>query len=133
MAIVIDASIAASWFLPGETSPEADLVLDRLATTQGVAPGLFWHEISNVLTMNEGRRRISQERALSILVRLQMLQLVRDDSQDHYFILELAGKHRLSAYDATYLETAWRRGARLATLDRALASAAAAENVPVVP
>ena len=133
MAIVVDTSIAASWFLPGETSPASDLVLDRLTTTQGVVPGLFWHEISNVLSTNERRDRISRERGLSILLRLRMLQLVRDDSQDHSFILELAGKHALSAYDAAYLETAWRRGDVLATLDRALARAAHAENLSVLP
>ena len=133
MAIVIDASIAASWFLPGEASPTSDLVLNRLATTQGVVPGLFWHEMSNVLSTNERRGRVSRERAHSILQRLGMLQLVRDDSQDHSFILELARKHALSAYDAAYLETAWRRGDTLATLDRALTSAANAENIAVLP
>ena len=133
MPIVIDASIAASWFLPGETSPAGDLVLDRLATTQGVVPGLFWHEMSNVLSTNERRGRISRDRAHSILQRLRMLQLVRDDSQDHGFILELARNHALSAYDAAYLETAWRRSDMLATLDRALISAANAENIAVIP
>ncbi len=133
MAIVIDASIAASWFLPEETSPAGDLVLDRLATTQGIVPGLFWHEMSNVLSTNERRGQISRERAYSILVRLRMLQLVRDDAQDHGFILEMAIKHALSAYDAAYLETAWRRGDTLATLDRALANAANAENITIVP
>ena len=41
----------------------------------------------------------------------------------------LAREHALSAYDSAYLETALRRGDSLATLDRALAAAAAAEGV----
>ena len=133
MAIVIDASVAASWFLPGESSPAADLVLDGLAATQGVVPGLFWHEICSVLIVNERRGRISRERGLSSLARLRMLQLERDDTQDHGVVLEMARKHALSAYDAVYLETAWRRGDTLATLDRALSNAANDENIAVLP
>ena len=34
MAIVIDAS----WFLPGETSPAGDLVLDKFATPMATFP-----------------------------------------------------------------------------------------------
>ena len=98
MAVVIDASIAASWFLPDENSSATASVLESLATTQGVVPGLFWHEMSNVLTTNERRGKISRTRSQITLVRLRMLQLVRDDSQDHVFILELARKHGLSVY-----------------------------------
>ena len=79
MAIVIDASIAASWFLPSQNSPATDSVLNSLATTQGVAPGLFWHEISNVLTTNERRGQITRNRSLHILLRPRLLRLVRDD------------------------------------------------------
>lgn len=133
MAVVIDASVAASWFLPGETSSAADLILDTLATTQGVVPGLFWHEMCSVLITNERRGRISQERGLHSLVRLRMLHLERDDSQDPLVVLDMARKHGLSAYDAAYLETAWRRGDILATLDRALSNAAKEENITVIP
>ena len=57
MAIVFDASVAASWFLPGERSPATDLVLDGLAATQGVVPGLFWHEHNVIVShsVQDGR------------------------------------------------------------------------------
>jgi predicted nucleic acid-binding protein len=44
--------------------------------------------------------------------------------------LHLARSHRLSVYDATYLELALRHGLPLATLDDALAAAATAAGVP---
>ena len=47
-------------------------------------------------------------------------------------VLTLARKHRITAYDAAYLELALRLDAPLATLDRALASAAAAEGAPLI-
>jgi predicted nucleic acid-binding protein len=45
--------------------------------------------------------------------------------------LHLARSHRLSVYDAAYLEIALRHGLPLATLDGKLAAAAAAAGVPV--
>ena len=43
----------------------------------------------------------------------------------------LARRHRLSGYDAAYLETAMRRRAKLATLDRKLAAASAREGASI--
>jgi predicted nucleic acid-binding protein len=44
-------------------------------------------------------------------------------------LMALARKHRLTVYDAAYLELAKREALPLATLDRALERAAAAEGV----
>ena len=48
-------------------------------------------------------------------------------------VLPLATKNNLTVYDATYLELAIRKGLPLATTDGALADAARAEGVPVLP
>jgi predicted nucleic acid-binding protein len=45
----------------------------------------------------------------------------------------LAQQHRLTSYDAAYLELAIRRGLPLATLDEALQAAAKIEKVPLLP
>ena len=47
-------------------------------------------------------------------------------------MLALARGHRLTIYDAAYLELALRADAPLATLDRQLASAARAARVPLL-
>jgi predicted nucleic acid-binding protein len=44
----------------------------------------------------------------------------------------LAERHRLTAYDAAYLEIASRRKIPLATLDRELQAAASAESVKLL-
>ena len=44
----------------------------------------------------------------------------------------LATRYRLTFYDAAYLELAQRERIALATLDRPLARAAAAEGVPLI-
>jgi predicted nucleic acid-binding protein len=45
--------------------------------------------------------------------------------------LHLARRHKLSAFDAAYLELALRTGLALATLDASLAKAAAAGGVAI--
>ena len=72
--------------------------------------------------MNERRRRITESgTALRI-----------DRSPDENAVLRLARAHRLSVYDAAYLELAQREGLPLATLDADLQRAAAGEGVALV-
>ena len=132
MAIVLDVSIAASWCFADEQSEAAERTLDELPRLGGVIPGLFRHEIRNVLIVNERRGRIDQAVSARFLMLLYELRLLQDDAHDEDTVMALARKHRLSAYDATYLETALRRGDSLATLDRDLANAAAAEGIALI-
>ena len=131
MAIVVDVSIAAAWCFPHEQADAAERVLEDLHPLGGVVPGLFWYEIRNVLVVNERRARIEPADSARFLMRLRDLRLQRDEDHDEDSLMALARTHALRAYDAAYLETALRRGDSLATLDRDLASAAAAEGVTV--
>jgi predicted nucleic acid-binding protein len=62
---------------------------------------------------------------------LATLKVVVDDAPEEPAVLGLARRHRLTVYDAAYLELAKRAGFPLATLDKALIAAAAAEAVPL--
>ena len=132
MAIVLDVSIAAAWCFPDEQADAADRAFDELPRFGGVVPGIFRYEMRNVLVVNERRGRIDQAGSARFLMRLRELRLLQDDAHDEDTVMALARKHGLSAYDAAYLETALRRGDALATLDRDLASAAAAEGVALL-
>ena len=132
MAIVVDVSIAAVWCFPDEQAAVAERTLEELPEVGGVVPDLFWHEIRNVLIVNERRGRIEKaesDRFLSFLRRLRM-----ESDRDHVeeVVMTLARRHGLTAYDAVYLETALRRESELATRDGALAHAAGAEGVALV-
>ena len=132
MAIVIDVSVAAAWCFPDEEAPAAERALNDLPQLGGVTPALFWYEIRNVLIVNERRARIEQTDSARFLMRLRNLRLLRDETHEEASVMSLARAHGLSAYDAAYLETALRRGDILATLDRALATAARAEGIPII-
>ncbi len=130
MAIVVDASIAAAWCFPQEEgSSAADAVAMQIVGDIGIVPGIFWYEIRNVLVRAEVSGRIDREGTELFLQRLAQLQFQADHDQVEADTLALARRHRLTVYDAAYLETALRRGAALATLDTALAAATASEGV----
>ncbi len=132
MAVVLDVSVAAAWCFPDEQAPAADRALEELPRVGGVVPGIFWYELRNVLVVNERRTRIDRVGSMRFLMRLRELRLQHDDNHDEETVMELAREYDLSVYDASYLETALRRGDDLATLDRALAAAATAEGVAVI-
>ena len=119
MTIVIDASIAATWYFrdrPG--TAEADAVMARIHSETAIVPDLFWHEIRNVLVGAERKGRIEAESAETYLNRLRSLPLVTDHDQKDVNTVSLARQHNLSGYDTAYLETAHRHQAQLATLDQ---------------
>ena len=130
MALVIDASVAVAWCLRDEEGSEkAADVMARVGEEPAIVPGLFWHEIVNTLAVAERRKRIGPTEADRFLKDLGNLGLQTDAEPDHAAALALARRRNLSGYDAAYLETAKRRGAGIATLDRAMARAAAEESI----
>lgn len=66
------------------------------------------------------------ENALRYLLGLPIEQVV---GQPHQVVAQLALRHRLTFYDASYLWLAIDRGVPLATLDAALVAAARREGV----
>lgn len=132
MPVVADASIAAAWCFPDEDDPAADAALDRLATEGAVMPALWWFEIRNILVVNKRRGRIDAAGTAQFLADLGGRPARIDREPDSEIVMALARKHKLAAYHAAYLELARRLGATLATLDRALALAAAAEGILVI-
>ena len=128
---VLDASVAVAWLLDDEGEALADAALGQLETEVGLVPQ-FWHlEVRNALLGAERRRRI---RAHEVDERLRTLAElpVRTDTEPRIgTAFVLARTHRLSMYDAMYLELAQRSDAPLATLDEALARAAGAAGLAV--
>ncbi|WEZ82854.1 type II toxin-antitoxin system VapC family toxin [Rhizobium sp. 32-5/1] len=127
MTIVIDASIALAWCFEDEASDETDAVAHRVIAEGGVVPSLFHLELANVLLPSERRGRIS---ASEIAQRLDLIAQMPIETDPQTAgrawndTLSLARAHQLTSYDAAYLELAARKGAKLATKDKALATAA---------
>ena len=132
MPFVLDASIAASWAFEDEDHPVAALALERIRTDEARAPSLWWFEVRNTLIVNERRRCLTESDTAAFLRGLARMGVTVDRSPEEADVLTLARRHRLTVYDAAYLELARREDVPLATLDADLATAARAERVPLL-
>ena len=129
---VLDASVAVAWLLGERTASGAEMALVRLEDNEALVPHLWHLELRNCLLVATRRGRLTIARPTDLLDGLGELPIRTDPNPDLSLALVLAEKHRLSFYDAVYLELAKRHAVPLATLDRALAQAADAEGVPLV-
>jgi predicted nucleic acid-binding protein len=132
MSFVVDASIAAAWFLPDEQSEAGDRLMTALGTSPARAPSLFWFETRNLFLTAERRQRLRAAEAAVCMAQLRRLPIDDRGSGNDQFVLALAARHALSAYDASYLALAIEGAAPLATTDKKLAVAAIAERVEIV-
>jgi len=132
MSLVLDTSATIASLYPDETTPAILSVMDRVAEQGAWVPSLWYLEIANVLQIGIRRNRINLTYRDKALTQLTLLPIEIDPETDFHAwhaTLYLADRHRLTLYDAAYLELALRRGLPLASLDRDLRAAAAAENV----
>lgn len=132
---VIDASSALAWCFEDEAGPEADALIDRVAAEGAAVPVLWFLELANGLAVGERRGRIKAAESATFVAMIEELPIVVDQATDRRALHEtmaLAREHRLTAYDAAYLETAMRLGIPLATGDPSLAAAASLVGVALL-
>src|SRR5215831_7597155 len=119
-AFVADCSIAMAWLFHNEATTKTTALLNRLVTETALVPAGWFIEITNVLAMAERKGRITPTQSDAFIADLGKLGIERDDAApDRAFthLLTLCRTHRLTSYDAIYLDLAIRRGLPLATLD----------------
>lgn len=139
MKMVLDASVALSWLLEdaGAGQKYAEAVFDALAVpdAQAWVPVTWGLEIANVIAKSETRGILPNERTRAFLAAVAATPIACDPetyAKTFTDTLELSRRHRLSAYDASYLELALRTTLPLATLDTALQRAATKAGAPLL-
>jgi predicted nucleic acid-binding protein len=126
VSLVLDPSLALSWYFEDERTPTADKLLDQVVDAGAVVPSLWRLEIANGFQMAIRRKRIDAAFRDNALAQLATMPISVDPDTDTYVwttLLQLADNFQLTAYDAAYLELAQRRKLPLATLDRRLLAA----------
>ncbi len=137
MILVLDASMAVSWLLKRKDAVELTLsrqALDCVRQSGATVPALWYPEVANALLLAERQKVINAVEISGYLSGLAYWKIAQDPAEPALFqprIIHLGRVHKLTAYDATYLELAMRRTAALATFDRKLAEAARAAGVRV--
>lgn len=124
---VVDNSVVMSWCFEDEGNSYAEAVLESLDSAEAFAPAIWPLEVGNVLLVAERKKRLSQAAVVRFLALLGGLPItVEQETSERMFkeIVSLAREHRLSTYDASYLDLAMRFDLPLATQDTSLTKAA---------
>jgi predicted nucleic acid-binding protein len=129
---VLDASIAGCWFFEDENDIRAAAAWNRLEEDRAVVPLQWWFEVRNICLLGERRGRVTEAQTEEFVRELSRFAIDFDGLPDQGTVMAAARRHRLTVYDAAYLELAQREGIALATLDRKLANAARTEGVALI-
>lgn len=136
MPFIADASATLPWCFEDESTSWSEALFDRVSDGEILFVPSHWSiEVTNGLRTAERRGRMRLGLAEAFLHQLGSLSLhvdpaPRPDAAER--LLLLSRKHRLTIYDAVYLELAMRLELELATLDGELISAALSENVKLL-
>lgn len=135
-AFVVDASLALAWVLPSQASSAAEALLARIESgAVPVVPALWFLEVANGLLAAERRKLLTPAERHQALGQLSGMRFTVDDESGHAAfgrVSALADEHRLSVYDAVYLDVALRRALPLGSRDRALVAAARRRGVSIL-
>ncbi|MDA1107141.1 MAG: type II toxin-antitoxin system VapC family toxin [Proteobacteria bacterium] len=132
--LVLDCSVTMAWAFDDENDAYADGILTLLEQGQALAPSIWPLEVANTLLMGERRGRLTEAKTRWFIGKLKGLRVTVDavgPNQIFGTLLSLAREHKLSSYDAAYLDLALREGLPLATRDQKLRLAARHCGVPL--
>jgi len=127
--LVVDASVAAKWVLPGEPGMENAV---RLKNDQAAglielhAPGLITSEVGNTLWKATRLQRLSLDEAERALTALESIGIALHETtwSKTADAIRLASRLGLTVYDSSYIRLAEELGAPFITADRELAEKA---------
>src|ERR1019366_5964276 len=135
MSVVLDSTATLAWIYDDETTDAIRTIFDQVADAGAVVPALWRLEVANRLTGAVRRKRIDAEFRRAGPADLALLDITTDQHTDSHAwaeTLHLADRHRLTLYDAAYLELAQRRKLPLAPLDQELPAAAHGVGTPLL-
>lgn len=115
-AWIVDASVAAKWFLPVEREPEGQLARNAIGQLAMRTSSLGFYEVGNVLTIHSSWADEKVGAALGLLLEVcgDPIELT---AEDHDATAKLARSHGLSFYDASYVAIANRVGRGVISAD----------------
>jgi predicted nucleic acid-binding protein len=135
LSLVLDPSLALSWYFEDERSAQADTLLDQVVDQGAVVPSLWRLEVANGFQTAILRKRIDAAFRDAALAELAMMEITVDSDTDANAwttTVRLSDRFKLTAYDAAYLELAQRRRLPLASLDQPLCRAAISLGLTVL-
>lgn len=133
---VLDASFTIAMLIESEMTEGIEALAEDVVRGGVIVPILWRLEVANALAMAIRTNRVTATKRHQALINLDDFGIDVDSLAPAIafsVLSDLADKHRLTIYDAAYLELAMRAGYPLVSLDRALRAAAQKEGVAVLP
>jgi len=123
--VVIDASVAAKWIIPGEPwEAQARILKEKIASMEieSYAPLLLLYEVASVILKSVSAGTLKLSDGIEALKAMEHLGLnIQTISWSNLAeILTIASKTKLTVYDAVYLHLSKRMKAKLITADSKL-------------
>ncbi len=134
-SFVVDSSVALAWCFGNEATPATRALLQRMGGEAALLPAWWFLELTNVLALAERKGRITPAKVAEFIALIDGFDLEIDEEgagRAFTHLLPLCRSHRLTSYDAIYLDLALRRELPLATLDDPLRKAAKKLGVKVL-
>jgi predicted nucleic acid-binding protein len=117
MIVVVDASVAAKWFIDEDNTDEALILLDRPFDLH--APDLLYLEFDNILCKLIRRGLLLEEEGFDMRDRIQAFPIQPYSSQSlREKAFQIAVENGRSIYDCIYLALAELLEGRMVTADR---------------
>ncbi len=132
---VIDNSVVMAWCFKDEKNSYADTILNRFMNSTAFVPAIWPLEVGNVLLVAECKKRIGEADSARFIELLSEIPIIVEQELPERMIKEifaLARAHKLSTYEASYLDLAMRNGLPLATVDKNLIKAAKKSQVVIL-
>lgn len=131
----MDNSVTAAWCFEDQSTAYTDAVLQAVVDGADVFVPAVWRlEVVNALVVAERRKKIAPAKSAKFLQSPHQLGITVDiEGLDQVFgeVYEQARRDQRSAYDASYLELAKRRGLAFATKDEPLRKVAEELGLPM--
>jgi predicted nucleic acid-binding protein len=135
-SFVLDNAVTMRWCFENAAHTYADAILSRLeAGAEAAAPVLWLYEVSAVLARAQNLGSLTAAKASDFTGALKAPNIAIDSNGMERILTDvhrLAIAHRLTSYDAAYLELALRQNLPLATLDADLIRASKEAGAVVV-
>ena len=133
--VVLDASVIGPLLIPDEAEDEHDKVIPLLDAGRALVPEHWRLEVASLGRNAVLRGRLKAEEFHDRLADLDQFKITIDASTGREAwgrTTQLALDHRLTVYDAAYLELAIRTGAALLSADAQLVLAAKSQGVAIL-
>ena len=117
---ILDCSVYMSWCLNEDTIKASSKILNSI-TKKGIIVSSLWvYEVTNTLTVSVRRKKLTVADARGLINDIQLLPIEFDKptTESMFGIFNIANEHKLSAYDAAYIELALRTNMQIASFDK---------------